>query len=121
LNDAKEPPFVNEMMFTLGAQIELVGSKKLLQIGPEPRSSYSYLKSSFLLINFLRLIKSHLSFSFIPFSEEAKYIYIARNPWEVCLSYYRFIKDAPELFGFENGSFDDFFECFINGYTPFGD
>ncbi len=47
LNDAKEPPFVNEMMFTLGAQIELIGSKKLLEIGPQPRSSYSYLKSTF--------------------------------------------------------------------------
>jgi hypothetical protein len=39
LNDAKEPPFVNEMWFTLGAHIELIGSKKILEIGSQPRFS----------------------------------------------------------------------------------
>ncbi len=39
LNDANEPPFVNEMWFTLGAQIELIGSKKMLEIGSQPRFS----------------------------------------------------------------------------------
>jgi hypothetical protein len=45
---------------------------------------------------------------------------MARNPWEVCLSYYRNIKEALEAFGFQNGSFDDFVNCFVNGITPFG-
>jgi hypothetical protein len=46
---------------------------------------------------------------------------MARNPWEVCLSYYRNIKEAPEVFGFQNANFDDFVNCFVNGITPFGD
>jgi hypothetical protein len=42
LNDAKEPPFVNEMFYTVGAQIELIGSKKMLEIGSQPRFSNSF-------------------------------------------------------------------------------
>ena len=37
LNDAKEPPLVYEMMVELGPQIEYVGSKKMLEIGSQPR------------------------------------------------------------------------------------
>jgi hypothetical protein len=36
LNDAKEPPIVNEIM---SLEIELFGSKKFLEIGSEPRFS----------------------------------------------------------------------------------
>ncbi|KAH6926197.1 hypothetical protein HPB50_015809 [Hyalomma asiaticum] len=34
------------------------------------------------------VLKVHLPFNKTPYSEEAKYIYIARNPYDVCVSFY---------------------------------
>ncbi|XP_013772565.1 amine sulfotransferase-like [Limulus polyphemus] len=65
-------------------------------------------------------IKTHLPFNLCPYSPSAKYIYIARNPRDCCVSYYHHTKMLPE-YHFENGNFDDFFEIFIDGETDWGD
>lgn len=36
-------------------------------------------------------IKSHLPFDLMPYNPHAKYVYVARNPFDVCVSYYHFI------------------------------
>ncbi|XP_023220884.1 sulfotransferase 1C2-like [Centruroides sculpturatus] len=65
-------------------------------------------------------IKSHLPFHLIPFSSEAKYIYVARNPKDCCVSFYHHTKSLPS-YNFSDGTFDEFFEMFINGQTDYGD
>ncbi|KAH7941231.1 hypothetical protein HPB49_011263 [Dermacentor silvarum] len=64
--------------------------------------------------------KTHLSFQKNPYSPEAKYIYIARNPYDCCVSFYYHTKNIP-LYQFENGTFDEFFEIFLQGRVDFGD
>lgn len=65
-------------------------------------------------------IRSHLPFEMIPFANHAKYIYVARNPKDCCVSLYHHTKMFPS-YGFSNGSFDDFFKVFIKGETDYND
>ncbi|XP_077532706.1 amine sulfotransferase-like [Haemaphysalis longicornis] len=51
---------------------------------------------------------------------EAKYVYVARNPWDCCVSIYHQFKDVS-LYRFEDGTFDDFLEAFLDGDICYGD
>lgn len=42
----------------------------------------------------LRVIKTHSSFEYVPYSEDAKYITVIRDPKEVLVSSYHFVKSA---------------------------
>ncbi|KAH7972086.1 hypothetical protein HPB52_006332 [Rhipicephalus sanguineus] len=64
--------------------------------------------------------KSHLPFNKIPYSPEAKYVYIARNPYDTCVSFYYHTRDIP-AYRFRDGTFDEFFDLFIEGRVEFGD
>ena len=48
-----------------------------------------------------RLIKTHLSLSMTPFSTAAKYVYVARNPFDCAASFYHhtrgFVKDRKSV------------------------
>ncbi|XP_075554705.1 sulfotransferase 1C2-like [Dermacentor variabilis] len=64
------------------------------------------------------VIKTHLPFGKTPFSEKARYIYVLRNPYDCCVSYYHQrvrLAHAPAI------SFDKFLDEFIEGEVPFGD
>lgn len=65
-------------------------------------------------------IKTHLPFSRQPYSPEAKYLYITRNPFDCCVSYYYHSKHLP-AYCFSEGTFDDFFELFVVGENEYGD
>lgn len=65
-------------------------------------------------------IKTHMSFPFQPYSKDAKYIYVARNPYDCCVSYFYHTRDMPE-YHFQDGTFDQFFEMFLEGKVDFGD
>lgn len=60
-----------------------------------------------------RQIKTHLPFDLVPFNPKSKYIYICRNPFDVCVSLYKHTHGYHK-YRF-NGSIDDFFELFIQG------
>ncbi|KAL1414131.1 hypothetical protein MTO96_000950 [Rhipicephalus appendiculatus] len=64
--------------------------------------------------------RSHLPFYKIPYSAEAKYVYIARNPYDTCVSFYHHTRRMP-VHQFQDGTFDEFFELFIQGRVAFGD
>lgn len=66
------------------------------------------------------VIKTHMPFHLHPYSTEAKYIYITRNPYDCCVSFYYHTKSLPE-YHFEDGSFDEFFDMFLDGRVDFGD
>lgn len=65
-------------------------------------------------------IKTHLPFDKQPYSEDAKYFYVTRNPYDCCVSYYYHTKMSPAYF-FEDGTFDQFFDVFVEGTGEYGD
>lgn len=66
------------------------------------------------------LIRTHLPYDFVPKHPQAKYIYVCRNPKDVCVSFFYHTKSLPEC-DFVDGKFEDFFEIFLEGKTDFGD
>ncbi|XP_054709495.1 sulfotransferase 1C4-like [Uloborus diversus] len=61
--------------------------------------------------------KYHLPYHLMPMSSDAKYIYVARNPKDACVSYYHFLKGLP---GYSIGEFNEFFEAFLTEQLPHG-
>ena len=65
-----------------------------------------------------RLIKSHLPYRVIPMSKEevkrSKYIYVARNPKDVAVSYYHFVLSFGPGSYF-NGTWEFFAKLFLEG------
>ncbi|GFR15340.1 sulfotransferase 1E1 [Trichonephila clavata] len=64
--------------------------------------------------------KSHLPLHKVPWSDDAKYIYVARNPKDCCVSFYHHMKDLPG-YQFADGAFEEFFYLFTKGELDFGD
>ncbi|KAL1447229.1 hypothetical protein MTO96_044348, partial [Rhipicephalus appendiculatus] len=51
------------------------------------------------------------------------YVYVARNPWDVCVSLFHMVTNIS-IFRFEDGTFDEFFEWFLDrdfGYGSYFD
>ncbi|CAN8027131.1 unnamed protein product, partial [Ixodes persulcatus] len=70
--------------------------------------------------SFPRLLRTHFPMNKLRISEKAKYIYVARNPWDTCVSCYHLIRECPPC-NFANGTFDDFLDAFIDAQVGFGD
>jgi hypothetical protein len=68
-----------------------------------------------------RLIKTHLPFERTPWSPAAKYVLIARNPFDCAVSFYHHTRGFVRQYDFAAGTFDTFFECFVRGEVDFGD
>lgn len=64
--------------------------------------------------------KTHLPYHHVPYSPEAKYIYILRNPKDCCTSMYYHTKMNVGL-GYWEAKFDDFFELFMAGEVEYND
>ena len=66
-----------------------------------------------------RLIKSHLTYSTIRKSSDeniqCKYIYIARNPKDVAVSYFHFVQSLRPYGNGYNGPWEFFIKSFIEG------
>ncbi|KAH7942712.1 hypothetical protein HPB52_000203 [Rhipicephalus sanguineus] len=66
-----------------------------------------------------RHLTTHLRPGQVAISSEAKYVYVARNPWDVCASLY---DPQRELCGALDGqTFDDFVSLFLQGLMGPGD
>ncbi|KAL1485204.1 hypothetical protein MTO96_032121 [Rhipicephalus appendiculatus] len=65
-------------------------------------------------------IKTHMPFGKVPYSKDAKYITVARNPFDVCVSFYYHTKEKPS-YDVPDMTFDDYFENFVRGTVSFGD
>jgi len=66
-------------------------------------------------------IKSHLPFNRIPYSDKAKYVCVIRNPKDCVVSFFYHTSQTYPGYMFTEGTFEQFFELFINGKTDFGD
>ena len=92
-----------ERMSEIIPHLEEVGCVRVEQL-PEPR-----------------VVKTHLPFAMSPQHPEARYLYVARNPLDCVVSFYHHTKGFVQHYDFAEGSFDDYFECFILGEVDFGD
>ncbi|KAK8756164.1 hypothetical protein V5799_001139 [Amblyomma americanum] len=66
------------------------------------------------------LLKVHLPFQWTPYSANAKYICVTRNPYDVCVSFYYHMKGFTPK-SEKDVSFARFHELFINGKLSWGD
>ncbi len=78
-------------------------------------------KSKILTLPSPRFLKTHLPFSLTPYHPDAKYIYVARNPFDCVVSFYHHTRGFVKHYDFAEGTFESFFECFILGEVDFGD
>ncbi|KAG0413915.1 hypothetical protein HPB47_008917 [Ixodes persulcatus] len=65
-------------------------------------------------------IKTHLPFDKVPYSPQAQYIYVTRNPYDCLVSYYHHMLNTP-LNPPEDRDFGRFLERFMRGRVNFGD
>lgn len=65
-------------------------------------------------------IKTHMLYDEDRICPDAKYIYVVRNPFDCCVSFYHHYKLYP-IYQFERGTFDEFFEIFLSGDVDGGD
>ncbi|KAH7956614.1 hypothetical protein HPB52_011034 [Rhipicephalus sanguineus] len=68
----------------------------------------------------LRTLITHLPLDKRTMTEEGKYVYLARNPWDVCVSFYLMMINLSN-FKFQDGTFEDFVDTFVNGNFGYGD
>jgi len=68
-----------------------------------------------------RLIKTHLKREMTPFPAGGRYLAIARNPFDCAVSFFHHTRGFPRHYDFANGTFAEFFTCFIAGEVDFGD
>ena len=68
-----------------------------------------------------RVIKTHLTLDFMITHTEARYINVARNPFDCAVSFYHHTRGFERHYQFTSGTFDDFFECFLAGEVDWGD
>lgn len=68
-----------------------------------------------------RLVKTHLPFARTPWNADAKYVYVARNPFDCAVSFYHHTRGFVRHYDFAAGTWDTFFECFVRGEVDFGD
>lgn len=65
-------------------------------------------------------IMTHLPMSVFPPQEQAKYLYVARNPYDCAVSYYHFLKGlTPKTV--TDVSFETFLKLFLSGKVIYGD
>ncbi|XP_064455130.1 sulfotransferase ssu-1-like [Ornithodoros turicata] len=68
-----------------------------------------------------RGMKTHLFFEVFPWSALPRYICVARNPWDCCVSFFHHTRGLLTCYDYEDGKFDDFFEDFLEGQIECGD
>jgi len=90
-----------ETIFEKYASLDFIGAEKTKEFPIKPR-----------------IIKTHFNYDFTPKSDEAKYIYVARNPKDTVVSFYHHTVGFP-FYEFENGNFDDYFQLFVEGKVDF--
>lgn len=67
----------------------------------------------------MRLFYTHQILQPNTMSEDAKYVYVARNPWDVCVSLYHAMTELS-VWRFQDGTFDELFDAFLETDLGYG-
>lgn len=94
---------MDELSYDIAPYLERAGTKSA-DLLPSPRT-----------------LNVHTTYELTAQHPKARYIYVARDPRDTCVSYYHFIKDGVGGADWTNGTFDEFFEEFVRGEVPYGD
>ena len=85
----------------------------------EPNTNSIFKHPDILTLPSPRLMKSHLPFQTIPKSAtedtQCKYIYVARNPKDVAVSYFKHMSGTPQVMTGYNGPWEFYAKSFIEG------
>lgn len=65
-----------------------------------------------------RILTTHFRLGLLKINQSSKYVYVARNPWDVCASLYDQSRQTP-LYPFR-ATFEQFLSLFLQGYVPYG-
>jgi len=68
-----------------------------------------------------RYMKTHLPYRMTPHHVDARYLYIARNPFDCAVSFFHHTRGFVKHYDFAEGTFADYFECFLAGEVDSGD
>ncbi|XP_077511243.1 sulfotransferase 1B1-like [Amblyomma americanum] len=68
----------------------------------------------------LRSFSTHLPLNKGILTKKGKYVYVARNPWDVCVSFYKMASNLS-FYEFQDGTFEEFVDVFVNGNFGYGD
>ncbi|KAH9378083.1 hypothetical protein HPB48_006645 [Haemaphysalis longicornis] len=68
----------------------------------------------------LRTFLTHLPLSSYEITEQGKYIYVARNPWDVCVSLFHMVTNLSH-YKFQDATFGQFVDAFLAGDFGYGD
>jgi len=71
-------------------------------------------------LSYPRLIKTHLPFDKLTWNDQARYIFVCRNPLDCCNSLFRHAQMLKMAYQFE-GDFDELFQRFMEGRVDYGD
>lgn len=65
-----------------------------------------------------RILTTHFRPGLLKINQSSKYVYVARNPWDLCASRYDQARQAP-LYPIR-ATFQEFVPLFLRGYVPYG-
>ncbi|XP_077533328.1 amine sulfotransferase-like [Haemaphysalis longicornis] len=102
----------------------------IIKEGKEPVKDYAELTANARAVEYwkhnewrpklpVRLYYTHEPLRRQTMNQEAKYIYIARNPWDVCVSFYHQVNNVS-IWRFQGGTFDEFVDAFTEGDFGYG-
>ncbi|XP_077490303.1 3-alpha-hydroxysteroid sulfotransferase-like [Amblyomma americanum] len=67
----------------------------------------------------MRMFFTHLPLHLETMRAHAKYIYAARNPWDVCVSFYHMMTDVS-IWNFQDATFGEFLDAFLETDLGYG-
>ena len=123
----QEPGGINNQSFSFLSNLRNFRNKIswVTQIGTDVRQNFSELFKQSPMLEARgsdqvkssprpRVIKTHMSYDDLPKSSKARYIMVARNPKDVCVSFYFHHKNLHWMYDWEEITFDKFYDMFFS-------
>lgn len=103
---------------------------QLILKGGEPIDTYAEFTSNTRIIEYMtdhewtpalpvRTFLTHEPLRRETMNDDAKYVYVARNPWDVCVSVFHNMTNVS-IYRFQDGTFEDIVDPFLEGELGYG-
>ena len=102
--------------------IPLPADQRLTEVFPHLEEvGKDFIETKATIMGGYRLIKTHLYYNLVSQNPKTKYIYVSRNPKDCVVSFYHHTVGFPKHYDFADGSFDTYFNLFLEGKVDHGD